>query len=94
MPLLQLDKERGNYNVGADKLAKFTADALGLGKDSSDAKKLIEWKRGGARAGKSAGNFAMVAFEVLQNRQRETSGGLTIKELNEILDKLVAAEKR
>ncbi|GAQ80116.1 ATP-dependent DNA ligase [Klebsormidium nitens] len=90
----ELDKERGNYNVGADKLAKFTADALGLGKDTSDAKKLIEWKRGGARAGKSAGNFAMVAFEVLQNRQRETSGGLTIRELNETLDKLVAAEKR
>ncbi|KAK9735960.1 hypothetical protein RND81_04G241200 [Saponaria officinalis] len=66
-----------------------------MSRDSDDAKKLINWRKGGSKvAGESAGNFSAVAGEVLQRRQNSVSGGLTIGELNELLDRLAAAEGR
>lgn len=63
--LPDLDKERANYGLREAVLAKFLADALGLSKESEDAKKLINWRKGGQRAGSNAGNFSMVASEVV-----------------------------
>ncbi|KAK9931444.1 hypothetical protein M0R45_018719 [Rubus argutus] len=40
------------------------------------------------------GNFALVAAEVLQRRQGISSGGLTVKELNDFLDRLASGENR
>lgn len=66
-----------------------------MSRDSDDAKKLINWRKGGAQsAGTLAGNFSLVAADVLQLRQGSVSGGLTIRELNELLDRLAAAESR
>ena len=63
--LPDLDKERGNYGLREAVLAKFLTDALGLSKESEDAKKLLNWRKGGQRAGNNAGNFPFVASEVI-----------------------------
>lgn len=87
-----LDRERGSYGLKEAALATVLVDALGIAKDSPDAVRLINWRRGGG--GRNAGNFALVAAEVLQRRQGITSGGLTIKEVNDALDRLAATENR
>ncbi|KAG1326864.1 putative DNA ligase 4 [Cocos nucifera] len=58
-----LDRERGSYGLKESALAAALVDALGLAKDSPDALRLINWRKGGARSGANAGNFALVAAE-------------------------------
>uniref|UniRef100_A0A0D9W947 DNA ligase n=1 Tax=Leersia perrieri TaxID=77586 RepID=A0A0D9W947_9ORYZ len=87
-----LDRERGSYGLKEAALASALVDALGIAKDSPDAVRLTNWRRGGSF--RNAGNFALVAAEVLQRRQGMTSGGLTIKEVNDALDHLAATENR
>ncbi|KAH9805700.1 DNA ligase 4 [Citrus sinensis] len=90
--LPSLDRERGSYGLKESVLANCLIDALGMSKDSADAVRLINWRKGGAAP--NAGNFPMVAAEVLQRRQGMISGGLTIKELNDLLDRLASSENR
>ncbi|CAN6452740.1 unnamed protein product [Victoria cruziana] len=92
--LPSLDRERGTYGLKESTLATCLIDALGMSRESPDAVRLINWRKGGARVGANVGNFALVAFEVLQARQGVVSAGLTIKELNDLLDRLAVAEKR
>ncbi|XVF47614.1 hypothetical protein PTKIN_Ptkin03bG0124100 [Pterospermum kingtungense] len=92
--LPSLDRERGSYGLKESVLAICLIDALGMSRDSPDALRLINWRKGGANTGANAGNFALVAAEVLQRRQGTVSGGLTIKELNHLLDRLASAESR
>ncbi|XP_034700316.1 DNA ligase 4 [Vitis riparia] len=92
--LPNLDRERGSYGLKESVLATCLIDALGMSRESEDALRLINWRKGGAKTGANAGNFAMVAAEVLQRRQGMTSGGLTIKELNDLLDCLASSENR
>lgn len=92
--LPSLDRERGTYGLKESVLAVCLIDALGMSRDSSDALRLINWRKGGAKTGANAGNFALVAAEVLHRRQGTASGGLTIKELNDLLDRLASAESR
>eukprot|EP00850_Spirogloea_muscicola_P019235 SM000186S04153 [mRNA] locus=s186:138690:147447:- [translate_table: standard] len=92
--LPELDRERATYGLKEAVLAKHLTDALGLGKESEDAKKLLEWKTGGKRVGANSGKFPLVAAEVLQRRQREVSAGITIREVNDLLDKLAAGDTR
>lgn len=63
--LPDLDKERANYGLKEAVLAKLLGDALGLSKESEDAKRLVNWRKGGQRAGSNAGNFPIVAAEVI-----------------------------
>ncbi|OMP08515.1 DNA ligase, ATP-dependent [Corchorus olitorius] len=92
--LPSLDRERGTYGFKESVLAICLIDALGMSRDSQDALRLINWRKGGANTGANAGNFALVATEVLQRRQGTASGGLTVKELNDLLDRLASAENR
>ncbi|QHO46401.1 DNA ligase [Arachis hypogaea] len=92
--LPNLDRERGSYGLKESVLAISLIDALGMSRDSEDALRLINWRKGGAKTGANAGNFALVATEVLQRRQGTASGGLTIKEVNDLLDQLAASENR
>ncbi|OMO77093.1 DNA ligase, ATP-dependent [Corchorus capsularis] len=92
--LPSLDRERGTYGFKESVLAICLIDALGMSRDSPDALRLINWRKGGANTGANAGNFALVATEVLQRRQGTASGGLTVKELNDLLDRLASAENR
>ncbi|KAH7572526.1 hypothetical protein JRO89_XS04G0270500 [Xanthoceras sorbifolium] len=88
--LPSLDRERGSYGLKEHVLATYLVDALGMSKDSQDAIRLKNWRKdGGAN---NAGNFPVVAAEVLQRRQGMISGGLTIKELNDLLDRLASSE--
>ncbi|XP_034199530.1 DNA ligase 4 isoform X1 [Prunus dulcis] len=92
--LPSLDRERGSYGLKESVLATCLIDALGMARDSEDALRLINWRKGGAKTGVNAGNFSLVAAEVLQRRQGVSSGGLTIKELNDLLDRLASSENR
>ncbi|KAJ6355003.1 hypothetical protein OIU77_005573 [Salix suchowensis] len=93
--LPNLDRERGTYGLKESVLSVSLIDALGMSRDSPDAFKLINWRKGGANAtGANAGNFSLVAAEVLQRRQGTATGGLTIGELNGLLDKLASSENR
>ncbi|KAK4414851.1 DNA ligase 4 [Sesamum alatum] len=89
-----LDRERGSYGLREHVLATCLIDALGMSRDSPDSQRLLNWRKGGPRSGAFAGNFSLIAAEVLQQRQGMTSGGLTIKELNELLDRLASSENR
>lgn len=93
--LPSLDRERGSYGLKESVLALSLLDALAISRDSEDAKKLINWRKGGTKiAGNFAGNFSSIAAEVLQRRQSSVSGGITIREVNELLDRLANAENR
>lgn len=60
-----LDRERGTYGLKESALAACLIDALGIAKDSEDALRLVNWRKGGARSGANAGNFSLVAAEVM-----------------------------
>ncbi|XP_068641207.1 DNA ligase 4 [Aristolochia californica] len=89
-----LDRERGSYGLKESVLATCLIDALGMSRESEDALRLINWRKGGAKTGANVGNFALVAAEVLQCRQGTASAGLKIKELNDLLDRLASSENR
>lgn len=63
--LPNLDRERGSYGLKESVLATCLIDALGMSRDSPDALRLINWRKGGAKTGANAGNFSLVAAEVL-----------------------------
>lgn len=62
--LPNLDRERGSYGLKESVLATCIIDALGMSRESSDAVRLINWRKGGAKTGVNAGNFSLVASEV------------------------------
>lgn len=62
--LPSLDRERGTYGLKESVLATCLVDALGMSRDSPDALRLFNWRRGGPRTGANAGNFSLVAAEV------------------------------
>ncbi|MCO5598394.1 hypothetical protein L7F22_052489 [Adiantum nelumboides] len=89
--LPNLDKERPAFGLKESVLSKCISDALGLAKDSPDARRLLDWKRGPSG---TAGNFPFVASDILYRRQSTSSGHLSIKDVNDYLDKLAASENR
>lgn len=60
--LPSLDRERGSYGLKESVLATSLIDALGMSRDSQDAIRLINWRKGAGAA--NAGNFPLVAAEV------------------------------
>lgn len=62
--LPSLDRERGSYGLKESVLATCLVDAVGMSRESEDALRLFNWRKGGAKAGSNAGNFALVAAEV------------------------------
>ncbi|KAK3023557.1 hypothetical protein RJ639_044642 [Escallonia herrerae] len=44
-----LDRERGSYGLRESVLATCLIDALGMSRDSPDAVRLINWRKGGAK---------------------------------------------
>ena len=62
--LPSLDRERGTYGLKESVLATCLIDALGMSRESEDALRLINWRKGGAKTGANVGNFALVAAEV------------------------------
>jgi DNA ligase 4 len=66
-----LDRERGSYGLKEAVLATVLVDALGIAKDSTDAVRLINWRRGGGF--RNAGNFSLVAAEVQRSHIHSSS---------------------
>ncbi|KAG5594743.1 hypothetical protein H5410_035975 [Solanum commersonii] len=89
-----LDRVRGSYGLKEHVLATCLIDALAMSRESDDARRLLNWRKGGPKTVSNAGNFSLVAAEVLQRRQGMASAGLTIKELNDFLDHLASSENR
>lgn len=66
--LPSLDRERGSYGLKESVLATCLVDALAISRDSPDALRLFNWRKAGsAKPGSNAGNFALVAAEVLSS---------------------------
>ncbi|GAA95437.1 hypothetical protein E5Q_02090 [Mixia osmundae IAM 14324] len=95
-PLIRLllpdkDRERNNYGLKENNLAKVYTKALNLDKDTSAAQRLRDWKNPTQGGKARAGDFASIAKEVIQERSGVTEHVLTIDEVNENLDRLAAA---
>eukprot|EP00111_Clytia_hemisphaerica_P007155 TCONS_00020786-protein len=89
LTLPQLDKERAAYGMKEVVLAKYYIEALGLSKDSTDAKKLLNYRAPNS-AKQEAGDFASVAFVILKSRCPE-QGSMTIENINNALDSIAQA---
>lgn len=63
--LPSLDRQRGSYGLKESVLATSLVDALAMSRDSDDALRLLNWRKGGPKAGANVGNFALVASEVI-----------------------------
>ncbi|XP_071488614.1 DNA ligase 4-like [Diadema antillarum] len=83
--LPQLERERLAYGIKEFTLAKLYIEILGLAKESTDAKKLLNYRAPTAK--QEAGDFASVAYFVLRNRCPE-KGSLSIRDVNDNLDSI------
>ncbi|XP_022104577.1 DNA ligase 4-like [Acanthaster planci] len=86
--LPQLERERVAYGIKEHTLAKLYIEILGLAKESTDAKKLLNYRAPTAK--QEAGDFASVAYFVLRNRCPE-KGSLSIQDVNTCLDGIAAS---
>lgn len=59
---MQFDNSRGNYNLKESKLANELCRACNVDVHSERGRRVVEWRN---RASKNAGNFVLVAEEVL-----------------------------
>ena len=62
--LPSIDRERGTYGLKEHALAACLVEAMGISKDSEDAVRLTNWRKGGPRSGANAGQFSLVAADV------------------------------
>lgn len=93
-PLLRLllpdkERERSAYNLKEKKLGQLLVKVLSLSKLSNDATKLLNFR---AVNNSQGGDFGHVAYYVLKNRMGTNCGTLTVGDINNILDKIAAAE--
>jgi DNA ligase-4 len=91
-----LDRERGTYGIKESVLADLYVDFLKLGKGSSDAQKLKNYRAPKRNAG-DAGDFAAVLQTVLQHRHYGNSDSnsdsetlIKVAQVNALLDEIVA----
>ncbi|KJE94264.1 ATP dependent DNA ligase [Capsaspora owczarzaki ATCC 30864] len=86
--LPSFDRERGMYGIKDAMLAKYYSDILGIVRGSEDYNKLKNYTKPQHNR-QSAGDFAMVAFFVLQRRLADRpSNPLTVTDVNTLLDQL------
>ncbi|RMZ70674.1 hypothetical protein GMOD_00000804 [Pyrenophora seminiperda CCB06] len=93
------DRDRAMYGLKEKAIAKVLIKLTRIGKDSDDAKHMLNWKLPGQinkASASTAGDFAGRCYEVLSSRQLKTEySDMTIAEVNNALDKLsqVGAEE-
>ncbi|KAF1345822.1 hypothetical protein BDV97DRAFT_29113 [Delphinella strobiligena] len=89
------DRDRAMYGLKEKTIGKLLVRAMGLEKNSEDAFNLLNWKLPGIKSTSAmAGDFAGRCQEVIKKRASSNEPGtLTIGEVNEMLDKLSAAQK-
>ncbi|XP_046387082.1 DNA ligase 4 [Ischnura elegans] len=82
-----LDRARGPYGVKEHTLARIYVRILCLPKEGSDATKLLNY-RVPKFAGSVAGDFAEVAYWVLNSRCPQSSQNISVEDVNKHLDNL------
>jgi DNA ligase 4 len=89
------DRDRPMYGLKERAIAKLLIKLLKIGNKTADASNLLNWKLPGENiASGGAGDFPARCHEVLQKRaMRNDVGSMRIAEVNELLDKLAAAQK-
>lgn len=89
------DRERTMYGLKEKTIGKLLIKVMKINKDSEDGYNLVNWKQPGQNvASKTAGDFAGRCFEVISKRPIRTDvGNLSIGQVNELLDRLSAAQK-
>lgn len=99
-PVLRLilpEKDRGRamYGLKEKTIAKLLIRIMKIDKNSEDGYNLLNWKQPGQNtASKVAGDFAGRCFEAINKRAMRTDvGTMSISEVNDLLDKLSAAQK-
>ena len=89
------DRERAMYGLKEKTIGRLLIRVMKINKDSEDGFNLLNWKQPGqTRISKMAGDFAGRCYEVIAKRPIRTEvGDMTIGEVNDLLDKLSAAQK-
>jgi len=89
------DRDRPMYGLKETAIAKLLIKLLKIGPKTEDALSLLKWKLPGqSAAGGNAGDFPSRCLAVLKKRPMRTKvGNMRIAEVNELLDKLAAAQK-
>lgn len=89
------DRERAMYGLKEKTIAKLLIKIMRLNKDAEDAYNLLNWKQPGqSSVSRMAGDFAGRCYEAISKRPILTQvGNMTIGEVNDLLDKLSAAQK-
>ncbi|KAL6708542.1 DNA ligase (ATP) [Coniothyrium glycines] len=86
------DRDRAMYGLKEKAIAKVLIKLTRIGKDSDDAKHMLNWKLPGLlhkASTSTAGDFAGRCYEVLSSRQLRTEfSDMSIAEVNSALDKL------
>ncbi|CAA9961351.1 DNA ligase [Pyrenophora teres f. maculata] len=86
------DRDRAMYGLKEKAIAKVLIKLTRIGKDSDDAKHMLNWKLPGQlnkASASTAGDFAGRCYEILSTRQLKTEySDMTIAEVNNALDRL------
>ena len=87
------DRDRGVYGLKENAIGKLLVKLMKIDKNSEDGYGLLHWKLPGqTAASRMAGDFAGRCYEALVKRQlRGEVGDLRIGDVNELLDRLAAA---
>jgi DNA ligase-4 len=89
------DRDRGVYGLKENTIGKLLVKVMKIDRHSEDGYALMHWKLpgGGGQFNKgSAGDFAGRCFEIVGKRaMRSDPGGLTVGEVNVMLDRLAGA---
>ncbi|GHP12181.1 DNA ligase [Pycnococcus provasolii] len=92
--LPHLDRERGTYGLKEQQLAKVLCRACGVDVKSKQGKALLAWRTGSTRSA-AAGRFSLMAHDhALRNACNPHASGLTVADVNKLLDELVSIERR
>ncbi|KAL2053022.1 hypothetical protein ABVK25_006659 [Lepraria finkii] len=89
------DRERAMYGLKEKTIGRLLIRVMKINKDSEDGFNLLNWKQPGQTTiSRMAGDFAGRCYEVIAKRPIRTEvGDMTIGDVNDLLDKLSAAQK-
>lgn len=93
--LPEKDRYRAMYGLKEKAIARLLVKVMKISKTSDDAQSLLNWKvPGNTFASRMAGDFPGRCYEVLKKRPLLVHpGNMTIAEVNDLLDRLSAAQK-
>ncbi|KAK1781802.1 hypothetical protein QBC45DRAFT_320393 [Copromyces sp. CBS 386.78] len=87
------DRDRGVYGLKENSIGRLLVKVMKIDRNSEDGYNLMHWKLPGQSGiSRSMGDFAGRCFEVVSKRaMRSEPGGMTIADVNVLLDRLAGA---